>query len=802
MDISNSVLQSLSGFKSVYAGMTEFLKNPSEDTRAALTQQVAAQSKVLDTVRSAATSSEGASEIDAAMAGTSAITGQIDQLWARYQDEVQAQAQIEAALGAIVKLEADITNYATVSRENLSADEAKAKNLLRDAERLTRGSAVIAGLVAEFNGKTAAQERMDILRGKFAALAEAVGEIAAALPVDQKVLADQLTESVQQLKQQLDLGIANDATIGASERTINLMRPAAIRLQGAASMKAREATEVFGRLDAPIATATKFSSAARQLMDAVKTLELRTVRYIAAPTEALLNDLQGALMTVDIAAGALQTDPGVPKEAQARANAMVPLITTLDENTLALLDLSGKRQKAFDAAAAEISQIWGNLTSFAGHQRDAAGLERDKANQISVTAMIIGILVAIFAGLGLIFTFKGPILQIAATMRRLASGDLNTSIEGEGRRDELGDMARALGIFKENAREKVRLEAESEEERAAAEAERLRGEAEKQEIDRQIQFAVSALAGGLERLAAGDVSATIDTPFVGRLEQLRADFNRSLNRLQDTIGQIQTNVVAIQGNVRQMSQSTDDLSRRTETQAASLEQTAAAVNEVTANVRSAAERAREANRIVEETRHQTEGSIVIVGQAVTAMSRIEAASQKIGQITEVIDGIAFQTNLLALNAGVEAARAGEAGKGFAVVAQEVRELAQRSAAAAREIKGLIGASTDEVAGGARLVQQTGDALATIGEQVSRMSSQVESIASSARDQASALQEVNGAVGQMDQLTQQNAAMVEETSAASRQLADEADQLVALLGQFRIAQGGMDSSRTSRMFRAA
>jgi methyl-accepting chemotaxis protein len=784
MDMSNAVLHSLSGFKDVYSGMTEFLQNTSDSTRTTLKEQIRTQADLLKTVRSGSTE-DGKAEIDSAISGTDAIGGQVDQLWALHQDEVKVRKGLEDDLGAIVKQQADLMNYAVVSRDNLAIDETKAKALLRDAEKLNRGAAAISKLVVDFNGQTGPDQKIAVVRGVIEDLTVIVKDISAALPVDQKVVADQLFDSVGQVRRQLDIGVVNDATIGAMERAVNLMRPASIRLQGAASSKARQATEVFGQLDAPIAKATNFLNAARQVLDAVKAVEIRSIRYSAAPEAQTLSDLQGALMSLDVSAGTLQSDAAFPQEARHRAAAILPLIISLEDKALTLLDLSKKRFGAFTAAAREINRIWGNLTQFAAAQRDAAGIEREKANQISITAMALGILVAIFAGIGLIFTFKGPILQIAAAMRRLAAGDLETAFDGEGRRDEIGDMARALGIFKENAQEKVRIEAASEEERAAAEAERLKNEQEKQEIDRQIQFAVTALAGGLERLAAGDVSATIDTPFVGRLEQLRTDFNRSMTRLQDTIGLIQGNVVAIQGNVRQMSQSTDDLSRRTETQAASLEETAAAIGEVTSNVRAAAERAREANAIVGDTRRSTDGSLVVVRDAIDAMSRIEGASQKIGQITEVIDAIAFQTNLLALNAGVEAARAGDAGKGFAVVAQEVRDLAQRSAGAAKEIKALISASTQEVANGSHLVQQTGEALAAIGQQVSRISDQVEHIATASRDQSSALQEVNGAVNQMDQLTQQNAAMVEETSAASRQLADEADQLVVLLEQFRV-----------------
>ena len=784
MDMSNAVLHSLSGFKDVYSGTSAFLDNTTEATRATLKEQIRTQADLLKTVRAGSTE-DGKSEIDAAITGTDEIGGQVDQLWARYQDEVKVREGLDADLGSIIKLQADLVSYATVSRDNLALDEAKAKELLRDAEKLNRGSAVISKLVADFNAQTTPEKKVAVVSDEIQGLKDLVKEVAAALPADQKVIADQLLDSVEQISRQLEIRVVNDATIGAMERAINLMRPASIRLQGSASIKARQATEVFGQLDGQIVQATNFLNAARQVLDAVKAVEIRSVRFVTKPDSRLLSDLQSALMSLDVSTGALQGDASFPQEARQRAAAIMPLIVSMEDKAIALLDLSTKRLGAFKAAATEIDRIWENLTQFAAVQRDAAGIEREKANQISVTAMALGILVAIFAGIGLIFTFKGPILQIAAAMRRLAAGDLETSFDGESRRDEIGDMARALGIFKENAQAKVRIEAASEQERLAAEAERQKNEQEKQDIDRQIQFAVTALAGGLERLAAGDVSATIDTPFVGRLEQLRTDFNRSMMRLQETIGLIQGNVVAIQGNVRQMSQSTDDLSRRTETQAASLEQTAAAIGEVTANVRAAAERAREANAIVGDTRRSTDGSLVVVRNAVEAMGRIEGASQKIGQITEVIDAIAFQTNLLALNAGVEAARAGDAGKGFAVVAQEVRELAQRSAGAAKEIKQLISDSTQEVANGSHLVQQTGEALETIGQQVSRISEQVEHIATASRDQSSALQEVNGAVNQMDQLTQQNAAMVEETSAASRQLADEADQLVMLLEQFRI-----------------
>ncbi|MBB3612534.1 methyl-accepting chemotaxis protein [Rhizobium sp. BK602] len=378
-----------------------------------------------------------------------------------------------------------------------------------------------------------------------------------------------------------------------------------------------------------------------------------------------------------------------------------------------------------------------------------------------------------------------PLQALTKTVHEISAGNFNGVIPCVEKRNEFGEIGRALEAFRDSARARLDLETRAAEQRTLAEAERTRNDEDKRILDGQIEFAVSQIAAGLGRLAQGDVSLTIETPFVGRLEQLRIDFNASLIRLQDTLTHIRDSATVIQRNSSAMRSSADELSKRTEAQAANLEETAAAVEEITVTVRSSAERAREANGVVALTKKTADGSGTVVGDAVAAMSRIEQASQQIEQIIEVIDDIAFQTNLLALNAGIEAARAGEAGKGFAVVAQEVRDLAQRSAGAAREIKGLIEKSTGEVTAGSALVQKTGSVLASISEEIIAISKHVETIATASQDQAVALQEVNGSVNAMDQMTQKNAAMVEETTQASRGLAEEADTLMKLLRQFRI-----------------
>ncbi|MER2635839.1 MAG: PAS domain-containing methyl-accepting chemotaxis protein, partial [Rhizobiaceae bacterium] len=251
-------------------------------------------------------------------------------------------------------------------------------------------------------------------------------------------------------------------------------------------------------------------------------------------------------------------------------------------------------------------------------------------------------------------------------------------------------------------------------------------------------------------------------------------------RLAEAMAVVTESSRAIQSGTQEISVAVDDLARRTETQAASLEETAAALSEITATVKKTAENAGNARTVVSSARTDAEHSGEVVEKAVAAMSNIEASSRQVGQIIGVIDEIAFQTNLLALNAGVEAARAGEAGRGFAVVASEVRSLAQRSAEAAKEIKGLISASGRQVDEGVQLVKETGGALQRIVRHVNEISDIVATMATSAHEQATALSEVNVAVGQMDQVTQQNAAMVEETAAASRSLAQETDNLNRLV----------------------
>ncbi len=406
------------------------------------------------------------------------------------------------------------------------------------------------------------------------------------------------------------------------------------------------------------------------------------------------------------------------------------------------------------------------------------------------SAAIIGLaaVLLVVAGWLLARGFIGRINRVIHQTTQIAEGRLDVELTDREKSDELGDLSRSLQILLENNRRKVQLENEAEAHRVQEEVERNERSKGHQAREEEIRFVVNELGNGLARLSDGDMTVRLEKPFSGTLDSIRGNFNESIEKLQAAMLSFRENASTIQNGSNEIRSAADDLARRTEQQAASVEQTAAALAEITRSVHESTQRAEDAGLQVSRTKEGAERSGEVVRTAVDAMSAIEQSSQSISNIIGVIDEIAFQTNLLALNAGVEAARAGEAGKGFAVVAQEVRELAQRSANAAKEIKALITASGEQVRNGVSLVGQTGEALQAIVAEVQQINTNVQAIVLAARDQSTGLSEINSAVNIMDQGTQKNAAMVEETNAASHTLVSEVSALSARLDQFNLGNG--------------
>ncbi|MCM2290903.1 methyl-accepting chemotaxis protein [Allorhizobium sp. BGMRC 0089] len=419
-------------------------------------------------------------------------------------------------------------------------------------------------------------------------------------------------------------------------------------------------------------------------------------------------------------------------------------------------------------------------------QADIASIGNDISWAIAMTS-IVALVLSVCLLVFLTRRIMRPIPNLTAAAERLAEGHTEFDIPHLDLKNEIGSLAHALEVFRHDAMKKRQLEQEALAAQERNEAERNRREAEKDAYSAERRRCADALAVALNRLSQGDLTVRIDEVFMPELETLRQDFNNSAVNLGLAFARLRAEATNVDASGQEMRSAANDLASRTERQAISLEKTSSALEEVTVTVRATAERAQEASTLAAEAERSTKGSSDVVSAAVDAMGRIEQASSEISKIINVIDEIAFQTNLLALNAGVEAARAGEAGKGFAVVAQEVRELAQRSANAAKDIKGLITKSGEEVAGGVKLVRETGDALGSIAGQVARINSLIADMAASSRKQTDGLQDINASVNQMDQFTRENAAMVEEANAVTHKLAESASALVNLIAQFRIGK---------------
>jgi methyl-accepting chemotaxis protein len=387
------------------------------------------------------------------------------------------------------------------------------------------------------------------------------------------------------------------------------------------------------------------------------------------------------------------------------------------------------------------------------------------ARYTQIAEMLIAFVLVAAAGVMLMFRHRLtlPLARLTDAMQDMAHGNIDRDIPGENLTDEVGDIGRALAAIKDSVAERSRIEAEGQ-----------------MDVQRQV---VGALGEGLAALKAGRLTASIDRAFPGEYESLRNDFNEALATMADLMRQVTNAAHAVRNGASEISAAATDLASRTESQAASLEESSAAVRELTQSASSTAQTADEASRLARDAQSSASTSGEVMTRTVEAMNQIAGSSRRMEEIVSLIEGIAFQTNLLALNAGVEAARAGDAGKGFAVVANEVRALAQRSTDAAKDITGIIQSSGRDVVQGVTMINQTQTALIQIVSSTQELSEMIDHIAVASREQSAAIMQVDAVVADMDRSTQQNAALVEQSTAAARSLSSEAQSMGTLVERF-------------------
>jgi methyl-accepting chemotaxis protein len=472
------------------------------------------------------------------------------------------------------------------------------------------------------------------------------------------------------------------------------------------------------------------------------------------------------------------------------------------DEDLPALSIMSQLDKTISGIVEAAAKLNGEIKKDTEATSEALAVDAQRVNLIAIGLSLAGTLLGLIGGALLTgAAITRPLERLKLSMGQIAKGDYAAEIEGQDRKDEVGEMARAVQVFKENGLAVQRLENETEAGRSAAERQRLAADAERtnaasvqQRLAAEQAIVVKALAEGLTRLSQGDLSARVEDEVAADYAALKQDFNAAVSHLAETIATIQATSVDVGNAAREINSGADDLSKRTEEQASSLEETAATTEQLAASVKASAQASRQAVQLANEATEVAVNGGAVAGQAVDAMTRIEQTSRKISDITSVIDEIAFQTNLLALNAAVEAARAGDAGKGFAVVASEVRTLAQRSADAAKDIKTLISESGAEVEQGVGLVRAAGDALSRIVEASRKVSATVSDISAAAAEQANGIDEMSQTVAHMDEMTQQNAALAEESAASATSLSGQIGRLNQLVASFRT--GGDGQSRTS------
>ncbi|KRE24025.1 hypothetical protein ASE66_01810 [Bosea sp. Root483D1] len=462
------------------------------------------------------------------------------------------------------------------------------------------------------------------------------------------------------------------------------------------------------------------------------------------------------------------------------------------DEDLPALSIMSQLDKTISGIVDTAAKLNGDIKKDTEATSEALAVDAKHVTLIAIGLSLAGTLLGLIGGALLTgAAITRPLERLKLRMGQIAQGDYAGEVEGQDRKDEVGEMARAVQVFKENGLAVRRLESETEAGRAAAERQRLAAETERtsaaaaqQRLAAEQAVVVRALAEGLTRLSQGDLSARVEDEVAADYAALKQDFNAAVSHLAQTIATIQATSVDVGSAAREINSGADDLSKRTEEQASSLEQTAATTEQLAASVKASAQASRQAVQLANEATDVAVNGGAVASQAVDAMARIEQTSRKISDITSVIDEIAFQTNLLALNAAVEAARAGDAGKGFAVVASEVRTLAQRSADAAKDIKGLISESGTEVEQGVGLVRAAGEALSRIVEASKKVSATVSDISAAAAEQANGIDEMSQTVAHMDEMTQANAALAEESAASATSLSGQIHRLNELVASFR------------------
>ncbi|MBB3527437.1 methyl-accepting chemotaxis protein [Rhizobium sp. BK456] len=783
MTLTRQTIDTLSSFQQLRSSLTAFTDLPTAATRDRLIASISDQQKGAATLDAMLIDPAQKQQIAAVRELGAKMQGAADALWAVSQERVNTEQAIDDAVAGLFKESQTARKQLDVLQDQANGKEAFVRALLLDASAYKN----LAGRIAKLRKATAAAADPQ-------KLGQAIGSLLPPLVkevADSGALAsDKAQSQIAALKPVLD-----KLAPMASSLTLEAYAPVDQDLQGLqeqfaklASGNADTAIERFTGMDASISTLRSMVAIVNTAFKSIDDLRLHLSELNRRVDAESRDEVLADLKALRESAAKLVPLSGKNAALQDLAKKIEPSLATIEKDTSLLISIADRWRADKEAATALVADASHTLEQFVSTAQESGKEISQRSATMSLAAMIAGTVLAIIGGLMLIETLRGPLKRITQTMMRLAAGDLNVAI-GDGKRgDEIGDMIRSVTVFRDQALEKTRLEEVAEANRARDEREQARRAAEQARIEAEQSEALTALSDMLGKLANGNLAAEMSEDLAADYVAMAQTYNHAIDALRLTLAEVRNTTYEIAEGSANLSGAADDLARRTEQQAAALEESSRVLGELTDSVRTTAENARQTSLSVAEAHRQAEHSAAVVAKAVDAMGAINRSSEKVTSIIGVIDEIAFQTNLLALNAGVEAARAGEAGRGFAVVAQEVRELAQRCAKAAREIKDLISNSASQVGAGVTLVEETGHALSAIMEHFTSINGLVQVISASTTTQYKGIDEVNNAVRDVEHITQHNAAMVEENTAEIHRLRQQVELLNERISHFQTADG--------------
>lgn len=785
MTVTRATIENIGDFERLQASLLGFLAKPSSDNLKVLNESIAVQEKGVSALESLVAGPEDRQRLAIVQQTAPSLKQATAGLWEIERKTTRTEQMMEASVDDLRALAGTVSAQFETVRKEGEGKEKFAKGALFDAYALKTAAArmdtlfdAVKSISSDEALPRASVTYIGVLRKDLPKLeAKATTKALSSL----STLKDKLT-AIENIAKGDQPAAEKAAAIREALASLQSVRDTYLMT---ANQNTNTAADRFATLEDDLQLNRKLVGELTEAFRLNDMLQLHTERLRVALTEEARQELLTDIRALTTASEKISDLGKKNPTMRDYAPQVMPILDNLTKQSKIMLDLAAEWKTARIATEKQLADGMSGLKNFVAQAQEAGKQDSERSANLSIAATVIGTLLAIVGALMLVETLRAPLRRVTEIMTRLASGDLEVRIEGRERGDEIGDMVRSVTVFRDAALENIRLEHEASAARDASTAEADRRSAERAKVSNEQRLALSALSDVLHQLAEGNLQVEMSENLPADFVDMARTYNVAVRTLSATLADVRMVAADINSGSSNLSNSADDLARRTEQQAAALEQSTRALRHLSEIVKSTAGSAQRTSESVNQTEAFAVQSGQVVTSAITAMAEISRSSEKISTIIGVIDEIAFQTNLLALNAGVEAARAGEAGRGFAVVAQEVRELAQRCANAAKEIKGLISQSAHQVNNGVNLVEQTGEALTQIIVHVSTVQKLVTDISAATREQSVGISEVSQALGEVELITQRNAAMVEENNAEIHGLRGRAMALAEKIEHFRV-----------------